>query len=101
MDLLEFDLYKRWYSLIEATATPLSAIIYVDTEPDVCYDRIRTRNRDGEDGIPLNYLQSLHTFQNAMIDNANVPQCRVRSTDLRNTIDFVDGLVSKFHSNSP
>jgi deoxyadenosine/deoxycytidine kinase len=95
MDRLEFDLYKRWYNLIEATATRLSAIVYVDTEPDVCFDRIRMRNRDGEEGIPLAYLTSLHKFQNEMIDNSGVPQCRVKSIDIEQAIQFVDGLIAK------
>ncbi len=35
---------------------PLSGIIYIDADPDVCSNRIKKRNRDGEDNIGIDYL---------------------------------------------
>jgi deoxyguanosine kinase len=36
---------------------PLNGIIYIDADPDVCTNRIKNRNRDGEDNISVEYLQ--------------------------------------------
>ena len=35
-------------------------MIYVKTEPEICYQRISQRARPGEELIPLEYLQRLH-----------------------------------------
>ena len=51
LDNLEYELYQRWFGLLQKTATPLSAIVYVDTVPNQCSERISLRNRDGEQGI--------------------------------------------------
>jgi len=69
IDALEFALYERWFNLLKETATPLSAIVYIDTPPEVCKQRIIGRGRAGEDGIPIDYLNKLTLFQNTWIDS--------------------------------
>lgn len=41
---------------------PLNGIIYIDAEPDVCIKRIEKRNRNGEAGIELSYLQKCKKY---------------------------------------
>ena len=38
----------------------LTGCIFVNTSPDVCFNRIKKRSRTGESGIPLDYLTLLH-----------------------------------------
>lgn len=95
MDKLEFALYQRWYNMIMKTATPLSAIIYVDTEPELCNLRIKGRAREGEESIPLDYLELLNSYQNSWINSSNVPCIRVTSTCIEKAINFVESLVSQ------
>ena len=47
LSLLEHDLYQRWFSLLQETAkaTPLAAIVYVETDPQTCFERIAKRGR--------------------------------------------------------
>jgi deoxyadenosine/deoxycytidine kinase len=73
LDEMEFDLYERWLSELEKTCTPLSGIVLVDTPPLVCSERIKKRSREGEDGIPLAYLEHLDTFQRRWLDNIDIP----------------------------
>jgi deoxyadenosine/deoxycytidine kinase len=67
LDMLEYKLYETWYNLISEKATKLSAIVYVDTLPDLCADRIKIRSRDGESSIPKEYLCALHEQQDSWI----------------------------------
>lgn len=83
LDSLEFELYERWLKLLQKSATPLSAIVFVNTPADVCDLRIRGRGRDGEDSIPLAYLESLDSFQKAWIDSTDVP-IQLASSDAAN-----------------
>ena len=93
LDQLEYKLYETWYDLISHRCTPLSAIIYVDTLPDLCADRIKIRSRTGEDGIPKEYLQALHEQQDLWIQNAKVPTLRVTSDALLKVENFISSLI--------
>lgn len=73
------------------STTPLSALIFVDTPPEVCADRIKCRNRDGEDGIPMAYLEQLEDYQSRWINSADIP-C-LRTTCPEEIAEFVEGLV--------
>lgn len=94
LDNLEYDLYQRWFNLLGKSATPLSAIVYVDTVPTTCSERITQRSREGEGGIPLAYLTSLDSFQRTWIDSTAVPTVRTLSDGMAGVEAFVDGLVA-------
>lgn len=58
---LEFKVFKAWFDLIlDMSKFVLRGIIYINTLPDNCFTRIQIRNRDGEQTIPIEYLQHLH-----------------------------------------
>ena len=46
----------------------MSGIIYVKTSPDKCYERIKKRNRQGEN-IPLEYLLKCSDYHDDWIEN--------------------------------
>lgn len=46
---------------------PLHKIIYVNTQPSICFDRIKKRSRVGEHAIPIGYLQSCHDYHEDMM----------------------------------
>lgn len=57
---IEYKIYLQWFdTFIEEL--PLSGIIYMDTPPKLCQERIETRGRDGE-SIPLDYLVSCDKY---------------------------------------
>lgn len=94
MDELEFDLYERWLAELERqTCFPLSGIVLVDTSPAVCAERILKRCRDGEDGIPLSYLERLNTFQSRWLDNIDIP-CKKTCTQ-EGIESFVEDMLSR------
>ena len=38
----------------------LFGVIYIQCPPEVCVERIKKRSREGEDTIPLDYLEKIH-----------------------------------------
>jgi len=56
--------YQIYHHLYNSTALfyKVDAIVYVDTEPAICHNRIHVRNREGEEGIPLEYLKRCRNY---------------------------------------
>lgn len=63
MSKTEYEIYVRWSSwLYKTVCKPIKNIIYLRSSPEVSYERIKKRNRNGEEEIPLEYLKQLHVF---------------------------------------
>ena len=78
LDGIEWDLYKKWYKLLQDTVR-VSAIVYVNTDPEVCIQRIGKRGRQGEENIPAEYMKRLHEFHLKWIDRMTVPVLQYRN----------------------
>ena len=67
---IEWETYNYWYnSFMEISQVDI--IIYISTDPRVCYNRIKNRNRSGESNIPLDYLTKCHIMHENWINNTN------------------------------
>lgn len=66
MSKLEYEIYlslfKDFTEILDNTV-----FIYMKTEPNICYDRVKLRNRGGEEDIPLDYLESCHKYHEEWI----------------------------------
>ena len=71
MEKIEYEIYNKWFNSMIDLA-PLSKVIYLKTEPDVSYNRIKKRNRDGENQIHYEYIKECHEYHNHMIDILNI-----------------------------
>ena len=56
-----FQIYMNWFDEF-AKDFPINNSVYVNTEPQNCYERIHIRAREGEEFIPLSYLQECHNY---------------------------------------
>jgi deoxyadenosine/deoxycytidine kinase len=66
LEYLEFQIYLKWFdSFIKEY--PVSKIIYVKTSPEICHYRISKRSRQGEDVIPLDYLDDCDKYHEKML----------------------------------
>ena len=65
-----YQIYLQWFQLF-AKDYPVSKIIYVNTPPEICYERIAIRSRNGESTIPLEYLENCHYYHNNMLDKSS------------------------------
>jgi deoxycitidine kinase/deoxyguanosine kinase len=92
MDVLEYTLYKRWFDYLKNCSTPLSAIVHVDTPPDVCAKRIVGRGRKGEEDIPIQYLKTLEKYQSVWVNSGTVPYVHVSVDDVEKVSSFINNL---------
>ena len=71
VEKMEFEIYNRWYDEF-IDEYRVDAIIYLDSDPDVCAGRINRRNRNGEDGIPLAYLEKCRDYHSRWLVDTRV-----------------------------
>ena len=62
-----YQIYLNWFDEF-AKDFPVNDVIYVNTDPTKCYERIHKRARIGEEVIPLAYLTACHEYHNAFLD---------------------------------
>lgn len=67
IELINYRIYLQWFNTF-ADDFPVSKVIYVNTEPEICHQRILKRSRTGESNIPLEYLQNCHKYHTDMLD---------------------------------
>ena len=67
IELVNYKIYLQWFNTF-AEDFPVSKVIYVNTDPEVCHQRIEKRSRTGESNIPLEYLQNCHKYHTDMLD---------------------------------
>lgn len=73
----EWDTYNRWHRRLGWTP---DAIVYVDTPPETCMRRVRSRARAAEcldDGVDRAYLDRLDRAHRVLLDHGGVPVVRV------------------------
>lgn len=59
----------------------IAGIIYINTPPSVCAERIKHRARDGESNISIEYLTELHDAHQEWIGNTGLPVIAIESED--------------------
>ena len=64
---VNYQIYCKWFDTF-VKDYPISGIIYVKTDPEICHDRIAKRSRVGESSIPLEYLVSCDKYHDDMLD---------------------------------
>jgi deoxyadenosine/deoxycytidine kinase len=72
IDPLEWELYESWFNIF-GKKHPVNGIIYISTSSGTSKDRIKIRNRQGEENIGLEYLDALDTQHKKWVENTNIP----------------------------
>jgi deoxyadenosine/deoxycytidine kinase len=62
-----YKIYLSWFDEF-AKDFPINYSVYVNTEPEKCYERIHKRAREGEEVIPLAYLKDCHNYHEEFLD---------------------------------
>lgn len=62
MTEIEWNAYNEWFHFLVAQKNLVpSGFIYLQSTPEICLERMKNRDRAGEDCVPLEYLYQLHT----------------------------------------
>jgi deoxyadenosine/deoxycytidine kinase len=67
IEYINYQIYLNWFDTF-SEEFPVHKVVYVKTSPDICYNRILKRSRDGESNIPLQYLESCSEYHDNMLD---------------------------------
>ena len=86
MQLSEWILYRKLvYDISAWIKYDIKGIIYLRTEPEICLQRIKKRERDEESKLSLQYLQGIHARHEEWI----VGDCEYPVLILENSSDIL------------
>ena len=66
---VNYQIYTIWFDTF-AKEFPINRVIYVRADPEICSERIVKRSRNGEGGIPVEYLKNCHDYHENMISKS-------------------------------
>ena len=67
---IEKDLYDIWFEFFKKDVK-IDGYIYIKADPKTSLERIKKRNRQGEENISLEYLEKLHKAHNEWLRYEN------------------------------
>lgn len=96
MSFIEGKCYDEVYPwLLEKFLPKPDGIIYLQTDPQTCYERIKHRARDCEKAISLEYLEELHKNHEEWLNNWD--SCPViiinKNNDVGTTINMINEII--------
>lgn len=74
MESVEYEIYEYFYKTRKQDMD-LDAVIYIDADANVCLNRIKKRDRNGETNISLDYLQSCKDYHDNWLLNNKESNC--------------------------
>ena len=84
-----YKIYLKWFDTF-VKEFPIHKVIYVNTSPEICYDRIQKRSRDGENTITIEYLETCHKYHEDMLDKNNAECVCLDQLILNGNTDIYD-----------
>jgi deoxyadenosine/deoxycytidine kinase len=76
---INYKVYLQFYEEYKQDFK-LDGIVYIDSDADVCYNRIKKRSRTGEEGVPLEYLKNCQEYHNDWLSGIN-HKLRINTND--------------------
>jgi deoxyadenosine/deoxycytidine kinase len=68
---VEYQIYNTFCNEM-SNVYGLDGMIYIETDPEICLERITKRSRQGEEGITLEYLQKCHNYHNNWLNKESL-----------------------------
>lgn len=104
MTSIEWQVYTAWYDFLlrNKCRTP-HGFIYLKSDPEICLERIKKRNRAGESNISLDYLCNINrAHDDFLLDkkdvSADLKEVPVLILDGNQSFDRDESLFAKYHS---
>lgn len=89
---IEWKTYNYWFGTFEKQ-TQIDHIIYIQTPPETCMQRIQTRARKGESVIPLDYLQHCDLLHERWLHNSDTVFFFNGNTALTSEKEYSDPII--------
>ena len=90
IDKVMYNIYEKYFSVYEGNFT-LDGIIHIHATPDVCFNRIVKRSRNGESSISLEYLQNCDRYHDAWLSIEKTPVLKLDvNTDVNVSVTNAD-----------
>lgn len=95
MEDVEYEIYMKWFDTF-ISDLPTAHIYYIRTDPDVALDRLKKRNREGEN-VSLEYLERVHKYHDewlmdksyATVLDGNIDKDEIANSDATKTPTMV------------
>jgi deoxyadenosine/deoxycytidine kinase len=88
---VNYQIYLSWFDAFIGEC-PIEAVIYIKADPAVCSGRISKRLREGEEGIPLEYLENCGKYHDSMIEEMQKATLVLDGNiDIEDQPDLLDG----------
>ena len=71
---LEYKIYNYWYKNLYPDIK-VKNIIYLKTDPNVAFERIKKRNRKEEEGVSIDYINDVHKYHEEWLNNYKYNIC--------------------------
>jgi deoxyadenosine/deoxycytidine kinase len=94
INTFEYQIYNKWFDEF-VKKLPEHKFIYLHTKPDTCINRIKTRSRDGEDKIDIEYLNKCNEYHDKMFEQIkyehkfNLDDCNLESNNYTRIINEI------------
>ncbi|KAM3606792.1 uncharacterized protein V6R79_023334 [Siganus canaliculatus] len=75
MPEVDYTVLTEWFDwIITNISLPVDLIVYLQTSPETCHERLKQRCREEEKVIPLDYLESIHQlYEDWLIKRTSIP----------------------------
>lgn len=77
----EYYLYVDVYRNMSRDVMPPDIFVFLDVSPEECYERMASRGRSQEEGVPLDYLQQLYSNYQKLLSEMRRRGVRVLTID--------------------
>jgi deoxyadenosine/deoxycytidine kinase len=71
----------------------IEGIIYLKVNPEVCFQRIKSRNRPSEENVSLEYLQCLHDSHEEWLSNITQPRILIIDDNNEEAIEKIKDFI--------
>lgn len=100
---IDWKIYNGLIKNIDTSLIP-KAIIYLKCSPEVCFKRIKIRNRKEEVNLDLNYLKKIDKKHTEWISNINMPVLEIDANinylendiEMEKMIKKIDNFINQF-----
>jgi deoxyadenosine/deoxycytidine kinase len=95
---IEWQSYNHWFNIF-VNEYSASHIIYVNTTVETCYERAKQRNRNGEEDIPIEYLEKCHEYHTKLLSQYDEKSIyyfdsEKKSKNIKLDIDYIKDVLN-------